>query len=311
MDGRLNLCASAASGILRVAVAVVFLLALPLGPCAWAFPTAAAWEHLIIQCEMGPRNPGSEGHRRCGAYIRQVLEAAGGRVSLQRFLHKAPGLPKAVELTNFLARFGPLRDGGLLLGAHWDTRPWADQDPDPRVRQDPILGANDGASGVALLLALAETFRERPPEIPILMVFFDGEDLGRANHPEEWCAGSRYYAAHLPGPFPSAGLIFDMVASESMVLTVEEQSRQLFPEMAKLIDQLAAELGLVQFHTGSGPMVLDDHIPLIEAGLPTLDIIDFRDPVWHTQQDLPRHCSRASLEAAGRLAERLVRGGFF
>lgn len=298
-------------GLGRAAAYAALLLCPAFVAPARAFRGPEAFAHLVAQCEMGPRNPGSEGHRRCAAYIQRVLEASGGQVILQRFRHEGPGLPEPVELTNIIARFGPLRDGGLLLGAHWDTRPWADRDPNPENRDLPILGANDGASGTALLLTLAESFSERPPEIPVLLVFFDGEDLGRVEHADEWLAGSRHFAAHFPKPFPEAGLVVDMVASESMVLTVEQQSRQWFPEMALLLDQLASEVGLTGYCPGEGPGVLDDHIPLCEAGLPTLLLIDFRDPVWHTMQDIPAHCSAPNLEKAGRLVERLVRGGFF
>ncbi len=272
---------------------------------------AAIFEHLEAQCALGPRNPGSEGHRACAEYIVRVVEEAGGRVTRQSFLHKAPGLPEAVELTNVLARFGPQRSGGLLLGAHWDTRPWADRDPDPEARDRPILGANDGGSGTAVLLALAQSFQTHPPPVPVLLAFFDGEDLGRAGYPEEYLAGSRYFAEHLPTPFPEMGLVLDMVASRTMVLHIEQQSRGLFPEAAALLDRLAVESGVPGYVPGVGPIVLDDHIPLIQAGIPTLLLVDFRDPVWHTLRDVPANCSPQNLERVGRLVDRLIRGGYF
>lgn len=268
-------------------------------------------DQLHAQCAFGPRNPGSSGHARCLDFLRSQLEASGGRVTLQSFRHVAPGLREAVQLTNLLARFGPPRSGGLLLGAHWDTRPWADYDPDPSRRDEPILGANDGGSGTGLLLALGEAFARRPPPIPVLLVLFDGEDLGREGHAEEYCAGSRYFANHLPGPFPEAALVVDMVASESMVLTVEEFGRQRFPEMAQLVDRLASELGLLQYQPGYGPALIDDHVPLIEAGLPTLLLVDFRDPRWHTHGDRPEACAETSLAQTARIVEQLIYGGYF
>jgi hypothetical protein len=275
------------------------------------FPEARAFELLVAQCALGPRNPGSQGHRAGLEYIRRILEKAGGRVTLQSFLHRAPGLPAAVELTNIVGKFGPSRGGGLLLGAHWDTRPWAEQDPDPTRRAEPIIGANDGASGTALLLALAETFRDHPPEIPVTLVFFDGEDLGREAHPEEYLAGSKHFAAHIPAPYPEAALVVDMVASETMQLAVEHRSRSYFPDFAALIDQLAAEEEVTGYLAGAGPAVIDDHLPLIEAGIPTVLLIDFRDPYWHTHRDVPNHCSATNLGAVGRLILRVVTGGFF
>jgi glutaminyl-peptide cyclotransferase len=276
-----------------------------------ALDGAAIYRHLEAQCAFGPRVPGSAAHQTCADYIARHLEAAGGRVTRQSFLHTAPGLAAPVELTNILARFGPGGEGGLLLGSHWDSRPWADQDPDPNARLRPVLGANDGASSAAVLLALADYLAERPPDIPVLLAFFDGEDLGRAGMSEEYLAGSRYLASHMPSPFPPAAVILDMVGSESMVLAVEEQSRILFPDMAGLIDGIAAEVGTLAYVPEAGPSVLDDHVPFIEVGLAAVLLIDFRDPVWHTLQDTPAHCSPGSLEQTARLAERLVFGGYF
>lgn len=197
------------------------------------------------------------------------------------------------------------------MGSHWDSRPWADQDPDPAAHTQPVLGANDGASSTAVLLALAESFGERAPEVPILLAFFDGEDLGRPDHAEEYLAGSRYFANQMPSPFPEAAYVLDMVGSSSMVLAIEERSRQLFPEAAGLVDRLAAEVGASAYSPELGPAVHDDHVPLIEAGLPALLLVDFRDPVWHTVEDVPANCSPASLEQVARLVDRLVRGGYY
>lgn len=276
-----------------------------------AFAAQRAWVHLEEQCARGPRNPGSPGHRATRAYLRAVLTAAGGRVSEQSFRHEAPGLAEPVELVNLSARFGPRRAGGLLLGAHWDTRPWADRDPDPTQRDRPIIGANDGASGVAILLTLAEMFTASPPPMPVTLVFFDGEDLGREGHPEEYLAGSQHFAAHLATPYPDAAVILDMVASESMQLAIEQRSRLYYPDLARMIEQIAIEEEVTSFIPEYGPAVIDDHIPLIEAGVPSILLIDFRDPVWHTQDDTPEHCSLESLAEVGRLVSRLVYGGYF
>ncbi len=272
---------------------------------------ARAFEHLLAQCEFGPRTPGSAGHAACRDYLRTVLENAGGEVQLQTFVHNTPALPGPVTLTNVIGRFGPRQPGGMLLGAHWDTRPWAEKDPDPRRRDEPILGANDGASGVALLLALAESFKQEPPPLPVTLVLFDGEDLGRPGHPEEYAVGSRYYAAHMAAPGPDLVIVVDMVASASMVLTVEESCRQYFADIARVVDALAAEVGVPGYLPESGPYVIDDHTPFLRRGLPTILLIDFRDPVWHTHADTPAHCSPISLGAVGRLVEEIVRGGHF
>lgn len=272
------------------------------------FSAERAWTHLEAQCAFGPRVPGTQAHRSCLAYIRSTLEQAGGRVSLQTFRDSVPGLGGAVELTNVIARLGPDRPGGLLLGAHWDSRPWADRDPDSTRRDEPILGANDGASGVAVLLALAEMWAAEGPPIPVTIVFFDGEDLGREGHGEEYLAGSRSFAARLTAPHPEAAIVLDMVGSATMSLSVEAYARELFPGWASLIDGLALDLGLSTYQSDWGPSVYDDHLPLIEAGLPAVLLIDFRDPYWHTHGDTPAHCSAASLGEVGRLIAALVGG---
>ena len=289
----------------------VYVLVTVLSAGAFAQDQPDAFAHLVAQCAFGPRNPGSPGHRACAAYIEQVLTEAGGRVTTQRFTHTSPDLPQPVELVNISARFGPARPGGILLGAHWDTRPWANLDPDSTRRDQPIIGANDGASGTALLLALAESIRTQPPPIPVELVFFDGEDMGQPGQHEGWMIGSQYFAAHYSAPLPEAAIVVDMVASESMVLAVEEYSRMQQPHLARLVDDVALELGIAGYMPGLGPLVFDDHISLIEVGIPAILIIDFRDPVWHTHEDLPEHCSRQNLAESYRLVEQLVRGGYF
>ncbi len=278
---------------------------------AAVFPAERAFAHLQALCALGPRNPGSAGQQKALEYIRRTLEQNGARVTMQSFTHQAPGLPGPVELTNVIGRFGPERPGGFLLGAHWDSRPWADQDPDSSSRKLPVLGANDGGSGTAVLLTLAELFREQPPEMPVLLAFFDGEDLGREGHPEEYLAGSRYMADHLAPPLPEAGLVLDMVASCSMSLAVEETARRLHPDLAALVDQQAAELGLVSYRADWGPQIVDDHIPFLESGLPVLLLIDSRDPFWHTHRDVLANCCPQSLGETGNLVLRILAGGYF
>jgi len=274
-----------------------------------AFPTERAWAHLEALCAAGPRVPGTPGHQASLAYLRGTLERAGARVTLQAFRDSVPGLGRRVDLTNVIARVGPQRAGGLLLGAHWDSRPWADRDPDSLRRGTPILGANDGGSGTAVLLALAEMWRATPPPIPVTLVFFDGEDMGRKDEPQEFLNGSRHFAAHLTEPLPELALVLDMVGSATMSLSVEENARAYFPDWAALIDGLALDLGLAAYRRDWGPAVYDDHVPLMEAGLPTLLLVDFRDPYWHTHGDTPAHCAPGSLEEAGRLVTALVHGG--
>jgi glutaminyl-peptide cyclotransferase len=273
------------------------------------FPADRAWAHLEAQCAFGPRVPETTAHAKCLAYVRETFERDGARVTLQAFRDTVPRLGRSVDLTNVIARFGPLRAGGLLLTAHWDSRPWADLDPDTTRRNQPILGANDGASGTAVLLALADMWRTTPPPVPVVLALLDGEDLGREGHPEEYLAGSRYLAEHLPNPAPEVAVVLDLVGSATLSLSVEAYARENFREWAGLIDGLAADLGLPSYRSDWGPTVIDDHLPLIGAGIPAILLIDFRDPYWHTLGDTPAHCSEASLDQVGRLMTALVHGG--
>jgi glutaminyl-peptide cyclotransferase len=295
--------------VLGAALALLLALGTAARAAAPVFPADRAWAHLEAQCAFGPRVPETAAHRGCLDYIRVALERDGGRVVLQAFRDTVPAFGRWVDLTNVLARFGPARPGGLLLAAHWDSRPWADLDPDSTRRGSPILGANDGASGAAVLLALADMWRSDPPPIPVVLAFLDGEDLGREGHPEEYLAGSRYLADHLPGPSPEAAFVLDMVGSATLSLSVEAYARENFRGWASLVDGLAAELGLPSYRADWGPTVIDDHLPLIGAGLPAILLIDFRDPYWHTHGDTPAHCSRESLDQVGRLMTALVHGG--
>lgn len=272
------------------------------------FDQARAWEHLLAQCDFGPRVPGNEGHARCRAYIAETLRNAGGVVVLQEFRARPMGFSAEVEMTNLIARFGP-PGRPVLLGAHWDTRAWADEDPDSTRRDEPILGANDGASGVAVLLALAEGFARAAPPIPVEIVLFDGEDQGNHGVPESWCLGSREYARRLVGPGPSAAIIVDIVGGAQLRICREEYSQTYSGWLNDLVFGRAQALGLQGFEDRVCYVVYDDHVPLLERGIPAVDLVDMHYPQWHTHQDVPGSCSPGSLGQIGTLLVDLVYGG--
>ncbi|MBD3162671.1 MAG: M28 family peptidase [Candidatus Eisenbacteria bacterium] len=288
---------------------VLPLLAFP----AWAgdlpdFDTPRAWEHLIAQCRFGPRVPGSEGHRRCAAYLEETLRATGGDVVLQPFRTRPEGFPEEVEMTNVLARFGP-SGPPILLGAHWDTRRWADEDPDSTRRDEPILGANDGASGVAVLLALAERFATAPPPVAVEIALFDGEDQGSHGSPESWCLGSREHVRRRVGTAPRIAIIVDIVGGEDLRICREEYSETYAPWLNDLIFARAQALGLQAFEDRVCYSVYDDHVPFLERGVPAVDLVDMHFPQWHTHEDVPGSCSPESLGQIGTLLVDLVYGG--
>jgi Zn-dependent M28 family amino/carboxypeptidase len=203
-------------------------------------------------------------------------------------------------LENILARFGPGGGGRLLLVAHWDSRPWADRDPDPVRREMPVLGANDGASGVAVLLEVARSLRGRelPRGIDILLT--DGEDLGRSGSPSGYCQGSRRFARRGLQRY-WRGIVLDMVGDADLRIPVEVTSLRRAPEVVDWVWGRGSRLAPEAFTWDLGLPVYDDHVPLLDAGLPTVDVIDFEFPAWHTAGDDLSAVSRRSLASVGRV----------
>jgi Zn-dependent M28 family amino/carboxypeptidase len=234
------------------------------------------------------------------------LTRLGGRVERQAFTDSSLGRP--LELTNVIARFGPADAPGIVLCAHWDSRAWADQDPDPAFRLLPVPGANDGASGVAVLLEIAELMRRRPPPLPVDLVFFDGEDQGSANEPQGFCLGASHYARQLGpvGEKPLAAFLFDMVGDRDLEIYPEVQSTKRAANLVALVLEAARATGARQFKSEPRYSITDDHIPLLDAGVPAVDIVDFDYPAWHTHRDLPDQTSPASLAAVARVAAWIV-----
>lgn len=288
----------------------LLLVSLGLVGCAERFPVDGARMHarVVEQVGFGPRVPGTPGHAAMRAWLVRELRALGGRVEEQTFVDTTLGRP--IELTNVIARFGPERGRRLLLCAHWDTRPWADQEPDSTRRSFPIPGANDGGSGVAVLLEMAELFRATPPPVGVDLVFFDGEDMGRPEAPEEYSLGAKGYARRLPSvgndARPVAGFLFDMVGDRDLQIHPEVNSLQRAASLANLVLEAARATGARSFHPDPRYTLVDDHIPLLDAGLPTVDIIDFDYPVWHTLADTPGQVSAESLAEVAGVAAWLV-----
>ncbi|HKZ22598.1 MAG TPA: M28 family peptidase [candidate division Zixibacteria bacterium] len=222
-------------------------------------------------------------------------------VSSQEFLHFDSVLKKEFILTNIIASFYPEEKERILLCAHWDTRPWADQDSAVGNRNQPIWGANDGASGVAVLLELAHIISREKSKYGVDIVFFDGEDSGIKGNTKSYCLGSTFFAKNLPVPRPKFGILLDMVGDKDLNIYREQYSNTYAPEIVNLIWNKARKLKLKAFYSEVRHPVWDDHMPLILAGIPTVDIIDLDYPYWHTLQDTPDKCSPQSLETVGKL----------
>lgn len=257
------------------------------------------------QCDAGPRVCGTSAHDKVRDWIADQTRRLGGAVELQSFTDSATGKP--IALTNIIARFGPRTGRRILFCAHYDSRPWCDQDPDSSYHDQPVPGANDGASGVAVLLELGELMQRSAPPIGVDLVFLDGEDLGTRDRPQEYCLGSRGYAARLPvigAPArPVAGFLFDMVGDRDLQIYHERNSVERAANLTRLVAEAARATGARSFHDETKWSIIDDHVPLLDAGLPTVDIIDFDYPAWHTHRDTPDQVSAASLAEVARLAE--------
>jgi hypothetical protein len=276
------------------------------------FKKMRAWEYLEKQCELGPRNPGSKGHRACAQYLQNMLAQFADQVRTQNFLYQLPGTTQSLTGINIIGKFQPQHSRRVLLCAHWDTRPWADMDPDAKNHQSPVLGANDGGSGVAVLLELAQQFKENPPPYGIDLVFFDAEDAGRYQDNQSWAIGSRAYARQLRvAERPDFGILLDMIGDADLAIYREVNSQQSAPTLVDYVWNVAAELGVTEFKPQLRYEVFDDHLNLLEAGIPCIDIIDFDYPPWHTLEDVPARCSPESLEKVGKvILEVIYRGEF-
>jgi len=276
---------------------------------AQQFDGAQAMRWVEHQVAAGPRVPGMPGHLAIGRWLEQELRARADTVEVQEFVHVTQG-GDTLHLRNLFARFRPSDPNRVLFVTHWDTRPHADNDPDPARRTQPIPGANDGASGTAVLLGVADELKRRPPATGVDLLFVDGEDYGDFDGPDV-LLGSTWFAQHQPpGYRPLFGVLFDMVGGENLQVEQESYSSDGAPEVVERVWTTAEELGLGRmFRNRRGGYVTDDHVPLLRAGLRVIDVIDIISnyPPWHTTADTPDKVSPRTLANVGRLALALVR----
>ena len=277
------------------------------------FDGSASYRLLESQVAFGPRVPGSEGHDLQLAWMDSLLAVWADTLERHPFSFETSG-GESLELTNLLARFRPEAEHRILLLTHWDTRPRSDQSPVLDERDTPVPGANDGASGTAILLHLAELLQASPPPLGVDLLFVDGEDYGPGTG--DMFMGSRFFATALPRPIPwRYAILLDMVGDLDPLFPPEAYSAEYAPQLVQRVWRIASELGYGRwFPPRVGSRVSDDHLPLNQAGLPTIDIIDFDygpgNSLWHTPRDVPENTSPGTLEMVGEvMAELLYRGG--
>ena len=266
-----------------------------------------SYDFLLKQCEFGPRNPGSIGHQQFSKYLEKFLNEIDNEIIVQNFNYKEHITSKTQNGKNFIIQFNKESNKRLLIGAHWDTRSISDEETELDKRELPVLGANDGGSGTAVLMELALVFRDNPPPIGIDLVFFDAEDVGISGQPTTFAMGSEYFSKNLPIKKPQNAIIVDMVGDKNLKIPIERFSYKTNPDLVKELWSLAEELDLEAFNYTLGYEIYDDHVPLWEnAQIPAIDIIDFDYPnlfynYWHTQNDIPENCSPQSLYQVGTL----------
>ena len=270
-----------------------------------------AYQFLLDQCDFGPRNPGSVGYNNCKEFLINTLDSYTDTVLIQPFIIDDID-DRQYNLSNIIAQFNISSSTHLLVGAHWDTRPWADNDLNFQQHDQPIIGANDGASGVSVILELARIFHKTPPPIGVSLVLFDGEDMGRPGIPKSYARGSQFFAKNLPINTPDEAIIIDMIGDKDLHIPIERYSYQQNRDLVKELWSLAKKLNLEAFESRIVHTVYDDHVPLWqEAKIPAIDIIDFNYPnrysnYWHTSQDIPENCSAKSLEAVGTVVTHFI-----
>lgn len=289
------------------------------------FSADSAYASIVKQCDMGPRVPGTEAHAKCAEYIAAEFEKLGYTVVRQRAtLPRYDGV--AMKSVNIFATSDTTSTHRILLSAHWDSRPWADQDPNEANQKKPVLAANDGASGVAVMLEIARIIKQNAAPVTVDFVCFDAEDCGTPEWDKTgdmqrdeatWCLGSQYFAANLPlaNYSPLYAVNLDMVGGKAAKFLQEGFSKRYAQGVVTKVWAAAYDAGYSSvFVSQDGGFATDDHLPLNQiAGIPTIDIIpcytDYENsfgPTWHTVADTPENIDRNTLKAVGQTMLQLI-----
>jgi Zn-dependent M28 family amino/carboxypeptidase len=252
------------------------------------FDAQRAYNDVVEQMALGPRTPGSQAHADVIRYIQSELKSAGWKVTIQKSTFQGH------EIQNIIASHGDTTEPATILGAHYDSRLKADRDADSFLTTLPVPGANDGASGVAVLLELSRVMPAQTAN-DVWLVFFDAEDQGDLPG-WNWILGSKAFVSSLSHPVKQV-VIVDMIGDRDLNIYREKSST---PQLVDAIWSSAADLAYAQYFIGATRInMLDDHTPFLEAGIPAADLIDFDYPYWHTAADLEDKVSAQSLKIVG------------
>jgi hypothetical protein len=272
------------------------------------FDGARAFEYARTQLAFGPRIPGTPAHERMGAWLDSLLRARADTTIIQAWDHTALDRKK-FTLRNYLAQYNPTATQRVLLFTHWDTRPKADG-PTSTDSNAAVPGADDGASGVAVLLGIADVLHARAPKIGIDLLFVDGEDYGNFDAPgrPDVLIGARWYADHPIAPLPRYAVLLDMIGDRTLQIKQEGYSVSAAPEVVAKIWTAAARLGHTSTFVDPGGEIIDDHLEFQRVGIKAVDLIDLDYPWWHTKDDTLDKISVESLQIVGDVMVLVIRG---
>ena len=282
------------------------------------FSADSAYSFVASQVGFGPRVPGTAAHNLCREWLVAKLYEFGADTVMVVGTETTAWDGTKLPVRNILAKFkGISQSRPLLLAAHYDTRPWADEDSDADARTKPFDGANDGASGVGVLLEIARNLGKEPAHVPVDILLTDVEDYGSTHADGSWCLGSQQFADNLPyspSAMPRWGVLLDMVGGRDAKFSREVFSLQVAPAQVQKIWDMAGRLGLRnRFPTSIGGAINDDHLPLSRAGIPTADIIESSNPQtgsfppsWHTRADNLSNIDPSTLKDVGRVVLNVI-----
>ncbi len=280
------------------------------------FDEHLAYEYILKQISFGPRNPNSQGHKLAREFLFSELKKFADTVYFQNFNY--PGYDgEILNCSNIIASLNLNEKNRILLCAHWDTRPRSDEDKNPENQNKPVLGANDGASGVAILLSLAKVLKDNKPDFGIDIVLFDAEDYGKKNDLMNYSLGSKYFIQNKPNYIrPQFGILLDLVGDKEAVFKKEPNSLRFAPDVVDMVWKLASQLNLRTFSNEFSNPIYDDHVPLGEMGIKIINIIDAdligadspnpRRNYWHTQNDTIENIGKETLKEIGKLLNHLI-----
>ncbi|MEO8294158.1 MAG: M28 family peptidase [Gemmatimonadota bacterium] len=272
------------------------------------FDADPAFSYVERQMAFGNRIPGTLPHEQMADWLDSMVHARADSVVVQDWKHVTLK-GDTIRMRNFIARFNPAATTRVLYLAHWDTRPIADSDSSSDKTR-PVPGANDGASGVAVLLGVADALRKQPPAVGVDLLFTDGEDFGVFSEKQDVLIGSTYYANNpAPGPRPVFAVLWDMVGDRNLKIFAEGNSSVGAPEVVDRVWTTAEELGYSTYFDRSSRHTLeDDHIPFQKVGISAIDVVDFDYPYWHTPEDTIDKVSSESIKIVGDVAVAVIRG---